>query len=48
MIKNVIVYDVPLELRRQFKIFCAYKEISMSKAIREFMQKQVETIIIKE
>ncbi len=45
---NLLVHDVPKELRRQFKTFCAYKGISMSKAIKEFMQKQVETIIIKE
>ncbi len=46
--KNILVYDVPKDLHRQFKTFCAYTGISMSKAIKMFMREQVETIIVKE
>ena len=45
--KNVLVYDVPEDLHRQFKTFCAYKGISMSKVIKTFMQEQIKKIIVK-
>lgn len=46
MAKNMLVYDVPEDLHREFKTFCANKGISMSQAIKEFMRSSAQTITV--
>ena len=46
MAKNMLVYDVPEDLHREFKTFCANKGISMSQAIKEFMRASAQTITV--
>ena len=43
--KNLLVYNVSKELHRQFKTFCASKGITMSGAIKEFMQQKKSILL---
>ncbi len=46
MIKNILVYDVPVELHRKFKTYCAANDVTMSSALKEFMKAATaETIV---